>query len=68
MTSDSQEVIIYSLLKSSIIHVEKNVTSCHADKHHVVMCKNDMNIYTYSTKKGKTSKLLSLSHELEDEG
>lgn len=64
LTSDSDEVILYSLKKSKIIHVEKGVKCCSAAGHHIVMCKSDQTISIYNILKGKSSQLLSLKHEI----
>lgn len=43
--------------------------ACHADNSHIIMTKSGEpnTLYSYSIKKGKTSKLMSLSHEMEGE-
>lgn len=64
-TGDSDEVILYSLKKSKVIHVEKGVKCCSSAGHHIVMCKSDQTINIYNIAKGKSMPLVSLKHELE---
>ena len=66
VVSSNDEVIIYSLKRSSISYVEKNATCYAGSGHNIFAYKDDHTITVYNTAKGKASLFVSLKHELDE--